>query len=188
VLDDDDAPRVDTPLEPVAASLAFRGFSYGEDTAGGTLPERFDWDVLAQPRWNQHPGRYTRYGDVLPLLGAVDDMYAIFGAGDCVRLDFDAAALPPLPAGWTRDWLLYLDGWAKDRDPNTVSAERVEPLPFHAMSAYPPPAGEAFPDTPAHRRWQAEWNTREGAVLLPPLTVHQSPDVPRFDAALRAVR
>jgi len=45
----------------------------------------------------------------------------------------------------------------------------VEPLPFHGMSAYPPPPGESFPDTPEHRRWKEEWNTREGAVLLPPL-------------------
>ncbi len=103
-------------------------------------------------------------------------------------LDFEAASLPPLPAGWTRDWLLFLDGWAKDRDPNTASAQRVEPLPFHAMSAYPPRPGETFPDDAAHRAWQAEWNTREGAVLLPPLSVGAAPDVPRIDASGRAVR
>ena len=34
-------------------------------------------------------GTYTRYGDVFPLLTAVDDKLAVFGSGDEVRLDFD---------------------------------------------------------------------------------------------------
>ncbi len=188
VLDADDAPYTDTALEPSAALLHYRGFSWPLDTSDGTLPEIFDWNDHAQPRWNQHPGRYTRYGSVLPLLSEADDMYAILGSGDCMRLDFAAAPLPPLPAGWTRDWLLYLDGWAKDRDPATASAERVEPLPFHAMSAYPPPAGESFPDDAAHRAWQSTWNTRDGAVLLAPLDVHAAPDGPRLDLTLKPVR
>ena len=171
VLDADDAPFVDTPLEPLSAELAYRGFSAPLPDPSGALPERFDWDALAPPRWNPHPGRYTRYGDVAPLLGAADDRYVIFGAGDCVRAAFDAAPLPPLPPGWTRDWLLFLDGWAKDRDPNTAAALEVGPLPFHAMSAYPPPAGESFPWDEAHRAWDREWNTREAAVLIAPLAL-----------------
>jgi len=170
VLDADDAPRRETALPALSADLRFRGFSRPTTTPGGELPERFDWDQLTgDPRWNQHPGRYTRYGDVRPLLTDADDRYVILGAGDCVRLSFDASALPPLPEGWTRDYLLHLDGWAKDRDPNTNAAELVEPLPFHGMSAYPPPPGERFPDDEAHRRWQQEWNTREGATLITPL-------------------
>jgi len=172
VLDADDAPFVDTPLEPLSAELAYRGFSAPLPDPSGALPERFDWDALALPRWNPHPGLYTRYGDVVPLLGAADDRYVIFGAGDCVRAAFDAAPLPPLPPGWTRDWLLFLDGWAKDRDPNTAAAREVGPLPFHAMSAYPPPAGESFPWDEAHRAWDREWNTREAAVLIAPLAAH----------------
>ncbi len=169
-VDDDAREFVDTPLEPVAAEAVYRGFSAPIATGDPDLPELFDWDRLEeQPRWDQHPGRYTRYGDVRPLLGDVDDRYVIFGAGDAVMLSFDAKELPPLPEGWTRDWLVYVDGWAKDRDPNTLSAERVEPLPFHAMSAYPPPAGEAFHDTPEHNAWQQEWNTREGRRLIAPL-------------------
>jgi hypothetical protein len=169
VLDDDDAPTTDTPLEPLSAELAFRGFSAFLPDPTGELPELFDYERLQGARWNQHPGRYTRYGETVPLLSAVDDMYVIFGAGDALHVRFDASALPPLPSGWTRDWLVYLDGWAKDRDPNTAAAERVEPLPFHGMSAYPPPDGEAFPWTDERRAWDREWNTREGAVLIPRL-------------------
>lgn len=169
VLDDDDAPTRDTVLEAERATLSFRGFSAPTTDPEGELPELFDWDLVYHARWDQHPGRYTRYGEVLTLLGEVDDMYVIFGAGDSIELSFDATALPPLPDGWTRDWLVYLDGWAKDRDPNTVAAERVEPLPFHGMSAYPPPDGEVFPWDEAHRAWDALWNTRQGARLIEPL-------------------
>jgi hypothetical protein len=181
VIDDDDAPYRDTRLEPLAAELSFRGFSAPLPDPGGSLPERFDWDVLDEPRWNQHPGRYTGYGDVLPLLGSVDDRYVIFGAGDALTVSFDASALPELPAGWTRDWLVYLDGWAKDGDHNTAAAEAVEPLPFHGMSAYPPPAGEGFPWDEAHLAWDREWNTRRGAVLIPPLAPVR-PQLVRADA------
>ena len=166
VLDGDDAPFVDTALEPSAAVLAFRGFSAKLPDPSGEIGERFRFDQLMAPRWDQHPGRYTRYGDVLPLLGAVDDRTVIFGAGDALAVHFDASALPPVPEGWTRDWLLFLDGWAKDRDPNTLACRTVEPLPFHAMSSYPPPADEPFPDTPELTAWIAEWNTRDGQVLI----------------------
>jgi hypothetical protein len=170
-VDGDDAPFTETALEPETADLTFRGFSELLETGRADLPELFDWDrKTASPPWNQHPGLYTRYGDVSPLLGAVDDRYVIMGAGDAALLSFDATPLPALPDGWTRDYLLYLDGWAKDGDPNTRAAQRVEPLPFHGMSAYPPPEGESFPDTPEHRAWRTEWNTRPARVLVAPLS------------------
>ncbi len=59
------------------------------------------------------------------------------GSGDELQLLFDARALPPLPPGWTRDYLLQVDGWAKDRDANTAFSQTVEPLPFHGMTATP---------------------------------------------------
>jgi len=169
-IDPGDAPFIDTALEPRRAELAFRGASRPRPTGREDWPELFEWHALAErPPWDQHPGRYTRYGDVVPLLGAVDDRYVIMGSGDALEVVFDAAGLPPVPDGWTRDWLVFLDGWAKDGDPNTLAAQRVEPLPFHGMSSYPPPPGEAFPDTPAHRAWRREWNTREGRALAEPL-------------------
>src|SRR5690606_29334557 len=133
-------------------------------------PERFDWSELeTEPRWNQHPGLYTRFGDVLPLVTAVEDQFVIMGAGDALALRFDAQGLPPLPEGWRRDFLVFLDGWAKDRDPNTLEALNVEPLPFHGMSGYPYRADESFPDTPEHRAWRAEWNTRPAFQWIVPV-------------------
>jgi len=171
-VDGDDAPLARVALEPASAELWERGFSEGIDyaSAPGLGLEWFDWDRLqAEPRWNQHPGLYTRHGDVLALLGAADDRFAILGAGDALTLRFDASALPPLAPGMRRDYLLYLDGWAKDRDPNTVEALSVEPLPFHGMSAYPYPPSESFPDTPEHRAWRKEWNTRPAKQWIEPL-------------------
>ena len=125
------------------------------------LLEWFDWDVLdPEPRWNPHPGDYTRYGDVLPLLESVEDQFVIMGAGDALEVTFDATEMPDLPAGWRRDFLLYLDGWAKDRDPNAAEVLYVEPLPFHAMSGYPYGEDEHFPDDPDSRAYRRTWNTR----------------------------
>ena len=59
----------------------------------------------------------------------------IMGSGDEVTLRFNASDLPPLPTGWKRDFLLLVDGWAKDADANTAFSQSVLPLPFHAMSA-----------------------------------------------------
>jgi hypothetical protein len=68
---------------------------------------------------------------------------------------------------------VFLDGWAKDRDPNTLEALNVEPLPFHGMSGYPYRADESFPDTPEHRAWRATWNTRPAFRWLVPLAPRQ---------------
>lgn len=168
-IDDDDAPLEVKELAAVSARLWRRGFSSPlrrELEAGeadpDNAPERFEFERLAaSPRWNQHPGRYTRLGECQELLTTVDDRYVIMGAGDALTIVFDGSKLPPVKEGWRRDWLVYLDGWAKDRDPNTTLAERVDPLPFHGMSGYPYRDDEHFPDTELHRRWQAEWNTRD---------------------------
>jgi len=179
----DDAPARVRSLDPAEARLWERGFSRPRVVLEGHQLEWFDWDRLAsEARWNQHPGLYTRLGDALELVEEVDDRFVIMGAGDALRVRFDASALPPPREGDRRDFLLYLDGWAKDRDPNTVEALYVEPLPFHGMSAYPYGADEAFPDDELHRRWRREWNTRPARRWIPPLV----PDEPSRDASVPA--
>jgi hypothetical protein len=169
-VDDDDAPLVITALEASSALLWPRGFSQPIATDRDDLPERFEWEQLSeQPRWNQHPGRYTRFGETRELLGAIDDQFVILGSGDALTLKFDARSLPALPAGWRRDYLVFFDGWAKDRDPNTIEALEVEPLPFHGMSGYPYRDDEHFPRTPQHEAWRAQWNTRDAREWIAPL-------------------
>ncbi len=155
-VDDPAVPLVTTSLSPAKATLSVRGFSrrYRETPDG---PHLFDHaDVTPGPLWEDIPGRLTRLGEVTELLGKADDRWVAFQGGDAIRLEYDASALPPLPPGWRRDWVLISDGWDKDFDRNTVTGQSVEPWPFHGMSAYPPPAGEAHPD-PAFLR---EWLTR----------------------------
>jgi tetratricopeptide (TPR) repeat protein len=160
-----------TAVPLVSAALGFRGFSRPVIDPERRQPEEFDYQHwMPVSAWNPTPGLYTRYGDVLPLLERVDDELAIVGSGDEVRLHFAADGLPALPPGWRRDFLLDVDGWAKDADPNTAYSQSVEPLPFHAMSAYPYPAAERFPDDAEHRRWRETYNTRPALRLLRPLT------------------
>jgi hypothetical protein len=129
--------------------------------------ESFNYNqVSATTMWNPTPGNYTRYGDVKPLLAEVDDRMVIMGSGDEIQLRFTAAALPPLPAGWKRDFLLLVDGWAKDADANTAFSQTVLPLPFHGMSSYPYPAGQSYPRDPIHDEYQKEYNTRPALLLI----------------------
>ena len=57
--------------------------------------------------------------------------------------------LPALPPHWKRDYFFYANGYVKDMDWWDASPFTVAQLPFHAMSAYPYPAGETFPDDDA---------------------------------------
>jgi tetratricopeptide (TPR) repeat protein len=176
-----EAPEVVlTRIDPAAAALRFRGFSTPTIHPERTQPESFDYQrPMPLSMWNQTPGFYTRYGDVRPLATEIDDRMIVMGSGDELRLLFPAAADPPQP-GWRRDFLLFVDGWAKDGDANTAFSRTVDPLPFHGMSSYPYPAGERFPDTPSHRQYRDTYNTRPALRLLRPLTTSSSgPDVGR---------
>ncbi len=169
-VDADDAPLVTTAIEPASALLWERGFSAPDPARSQHGLEWFRWDALEPgPRWNQHPGLYTRHGETLPLVTSIDDCFVILGAGDCLTVRFDASLAPPLPDGWQRDFLVFLDGWAKDRDPNTLEALYVEPLPFHGMSGYPYRPDERYPDDEAHRAYRREWNTRPARRWIEPL-------------------
>ncbi len=169
--EDTAAPEVRmTAAKTRAADFRLRGFSRPIVHPRREQPEAFDYERwMPVSMWDQTPGTYTRYGDVSELTRAVDDRFVIMGSGDEIRLEFDARSLPPLRAGWKRDFLLLVDGWSKDGDPNTAYAQSVEPLPFHGMSSYPYPAGEHFPETSAHRAWRKEYNTRPAMKLMPRL-------------------
>jgi tetratricopeptide (TPR) repeat protein len=158
-----------TTLAPVAADLRWRGFS-AEHTPDGREPFAFTYErVSAHSPWKVFPGRYTREGDVRALLLDRDDMFVISRPGDEVALAFDAAALPPVPEGWTRTWLFHSDGYSKEMDVNSGSPDAVEPLPFHAMSRYPYEAPESYPLTPERRAYLETYNTRVVARPVPRL-------------------
>ncbi len=168
LLEDASAPKVHiTPIEADSADLHFRGFSRAIIDSTRQQPERFLYDqVVPISNWNPTSGMYTRYGDVLPLIQNVDDRLVIMGSGDELKLQYPSDTLPELPAGWSRDFLLLVDGWAKDADANTAFSQSVTPLPFHAMSAYPYKQSEHFPDDPVHLRYERDYLTRPALRLI----------------------
>jgi hypothetical protein len=125
----------EVPLE--SAKLNF--FGYPRELAGtpkSDLRYRYE-EASATGPYARHAGHYTRYGDVTPLLRAVDNRFVIFGSGDEVALAFDPQALPMLPVGWTRDYFFFAHGYSKDMDFYAAYGYTVDPLPFGAMKRYP---------------------------------------------------
>jgi hypothetical protein len=161
-----DAPQ---RLEPSRAELAERGFS-AETTPDGREPFTYDYARVSQPSpWKLLPGRYTRTGDVRELLARTDDLFVVSRPGDVVALSFDATALASLPAGWTRTFLLYGDGFSKEMDINSSSPDVAGPLPFHGMKSYPYPAEEAPERLRRNAELQARYDTRVVSRPLWPL-------------------
>jgi tetratricopeptide (TPR) repeat protein len=158
------AVRVQTPALR-NATLAFRGFSgFLPADTHFPQPERFDYDTLRYVvPWNPLAGMYTRYGDVRPLLGHEDSQFAVFGSGDALQLEFDGRGLQPPPAGWKRDYLLYLNGYVKDGDRYTAHPGRLDPLPFTGMKHYPYSSAEARSapwHSAAYKKYLREYQTR----------------------------
>ncbi len=157
---DGDFPTTVTHLDPIRADLRWRGFS-AEVTPDGREPFVYDFQKVsfASP-WKVMTGHYTREGDVRELLLKTDDMFVISRPGDEINLSFDARAFPRLPAGWTRTFLLYADGFSKEMDINSASPAQLAPLPFHAMNVYPYHWPEHYPMTEERRAYIEKYNTR----------------------------
>ena len=166
-------------IEAAGADLRWRGFS-AEVSSDGLEPFGYDYARVSHSApWKAMPGRYTREGDVRPLLSAIDDRFVVAAPGDEIALSFDAAAVPQAPAGWTTTFFLFVDGFSKEMNLHSGSPDRVEPLPFHAMSAYPYTLPEHYPDTPEHRQYRDTYNTRVVGRALPGLQpVFVSPRTP----------
>jgi hypothetical protein len=163
------AASVITRWKPASAGLQYRGFSrmYRKGLYG---PHWVDYSsVTTERKWRDLAGDYTRYGDVTALVQEADNKYVIMNAGDEISLAYSPADLPPLPEGWTRDYLLYSNGWLKDGDFNTAHSNTVEPLPFHGIRSYPPAPDDVYPSTPELDEYRRVYNTRRVTHSLPPL-------------------
>ena len=142
------------------ATLHFRGYpTQIEGASPGDLDYDYDRVSLTGPFQHQR-GNYTRMGDVTELLKSIDDRYVIFGSGEEIAAEFDAAKLPALPAHWKRDYFFYANGFVKDMDWWDASPFTVAQLPFHKMSAYPYPDSEEFPQDAQSLGYQLNWNDR----------------------------
>ncbi len=143
------------------ATLGFRGYPR-EVRSDPSSDIRYVYeDVSRTGPYARHAGNYTRYGDALELLAAADDRFVILGSGDEVQVEFDCSPLAPVPAGWTRDYLFYADGFEKDMDFYAAHGYTVEPLPFHAMHGYPYKGAESYSREGPYLQYQLDVNTRQ---------------------------
>lgn len=155
----------------LSAHLRFRGFSQLLAKTG-PQPDRFDYNkVRYTALWNPLKGKYTRYGDVKPLLGREDSQMVVFGSGDELVLEFDAPKDEP-SSGNKRDFFLYLNGFVKDGDKYTAHAGRVDPVPFVGMTQYPYDTSSGIPKpfrTEEYKQYQKLYQTREPLQFTGPI-------------------
>jgi hypothetical protein len=113
------------PLEN--AEVGAGGFALR--TTGAQRRPIYDYDRRV-PLWDTHfqEGFYTAFGEATDLVKSVDDAVCVFGPGEEVEMNF-GAGLPAVGEGWSRDFVLELAGWCKDRDPYTKDGKTVEPMP-----------------------------------------------------------
>jgi tetratricopeptide (TPR) repeat protein len=148
-----------TSVPLARADLSFHGFPLKiEGNPPGNVKYIYEKTSATGP-YTRPAGAYTRFGDVRPLLAAVDDRLAVFGSGDQVALDFDPTRLPTLPKGWVRDYFFFANGYEKDMDFYAYEGNSVDPLPFRSMGTYPYP-GKSFPLDDEHLKYLLEFNTR----------------------------
>ena len=150
-------------LKPSQADLRERGFS-DETKINEMIAPNYE-KVLNDGRWKYFAGKFTRTGDVKPLLNEIDDVFVISKTGDELVLSFDA--LLNLPKNKKYTFLLYADGYSKEMDINSGSPDAVFPMPFKRMTKYPYGANESFPMSENKRRIYDEYTTRTVKVFLP---------------------
>ena len=156
-------------LVPSQANLHFGGFPELSNS-DGLDPKTYQYSKKSKvSQWKTHMGSYTRYGDVQTLLLKLDDMFVITRSGDEIEALFEVDHLPPLPEGWIRDYLVFVDGFGKDMDINSASPDHVGPLPFHGMTSFPYTDREKYPETSIHQKYLKTWNTRIVKEWIPPI-------------------
>ena len=136
--------------------------------------------VPVAERWSEHPVLLFGTPSAEPHLqegfhreAGVGGEPFLWSKGEAeITLRFDAAAAPALPDGWTRDFMIYTDGWIKDADLNTAEGWRVGPLPFHAMSEYPYGPNEEYPRPDIVQRYHTRAPTPVPALAGPGGTGH----------------
>ena len=154
-----DSNAILRPVKLSRANLDFHGYPrQTEGVPAGNVQYVYE-DVSATGPYARQAGTYTRYGDVRPLLTAYDDHFTVFGSGEEVALEFDPSSLPPVRAGWARDYFFLANGYEKDMDFYAAEGSTVEPLPFRCMNTYPHP-GKKYPLNPANLDSLLTYNTR----------------------------
>ncbi len=140
-----------------AALLGYHGYSSMRGDRAGHEQD-FDFGAAGpEDCFVPATGMATRYGDVLELIRAHDDLLAVLVAGDKVTIRF---ASPPAPGpGLRRTFFLRVSGWAKEANFHNRTGRTIEPLPLRDMRHYPPAAGAARRDQD-YERYLETYQTR----------------------------
>ena len=157
----DDSPPVAFTVTRVKPRLADLHFAGSTNYTYSSLGRRIHSDDANNPVLADAVmyGNYTRYGDVLPLLDALDDRFVVMAHGDELTLEFDE---PPQNPDTTRYAFLdadvfytikyYFDG---------LYTDSIDPIPFHGMPAYPyDPADWPYSNDPDYQDYLDRFNTR----------------------------
>lgn len=133
-------------------------------TEGDHTQPRLNVDDGKGPLANKSYGRFTRYGDVRPLLGETDGHLVIMRQGDGIELEFDD--VPKAKPGSEQTLFLRVDAVYKPRKLPGMARSRkllrnVEPIPYRGMGRYE--LGTQAPRDAAFERYQSQWNTRSYA-------------------------
>jgi hypothetical protein len=169
-----DVALVPAALDPVRADLGERGFSA---VATEGEPLGFDYSRVSwRSPWKTMPGRYTREGDVRPLLAAADDVFVVSKPGDELTLSFDASALPAVGTGRARTFLLDSHGFSKEMDINSASPDIVLPLPYEGMKSYPYAEADVPPAVRRAAQQAEAWNTRLVVRPIVPIELYAVAD------------
>jgi hypothetical protein len=161
-------------LDPVRADLGERGFSA---VATEGEPLGFDYARVSwRSPWKTMPGRYTREGDVRPLLAVADDVFVVSKPGDELTLSFDASALPAVGTGRARTFLLDSHGFSKEMDINSASPDIVLPLPYEGMKSYPYAEADVPPAVRRAAQQAEAWNTRLVVRPIVPIELYAVAD------------
>lgn len=140
------------------SELFWKGVSTSIRDEGGAL--YFDYDDIGDTN-NRFYGNFTKFGETTSLTSESDDKFAIIGAGDALKFDFNQTS--NLLPYWKQEYvaktdIFYKQDWVKHLFGNDSS--HVKPLPFHDMSYYPYPDDENFPWDNEHQEWWNEYQTR----------------------------
>jgi tetratricopeptide (TPR) repeat protein len=162
--------KPDREIEPEYADLHYRGFSTPTTDPSHVRPDHYEYaSLMDHAPWNPMRGLYTRYGSVEKLVGRADNHLVVMSTGDEMTVRFSAGRFPPLRQGWVRSLFLDAAGYAKDGEPNTAYSATVAPLPFHAMTNYPPSVRDRAPQDSAYREYLRNCQTRPSYQLIPSL-------------------
>ncbi|MEI8223751.1 MAG: peptidoglycan-binding protein [bacterium] len=106
---------------------------------------------------NQY-GKFTKYGDVTPLLNDSDDQFVVMRYGDQLSVEFPYIA--PVE-GMERSFVLYNDALYKHATYQGMGeySQSADYLPYRGMTKYGPGMAP-YPMTPENTSYINTWNTR----------------------------